>query len=374
MANNYMTPLKESIVNMSTQMTFQEALKKLNVTDRVLEGWEKKFGCKFIRRRYSQEKVSLNELKAACENSPSMAQAAKKMNMSFGTFKRYAQNAGLYSPNQAGKGISKKVEYGTRKIKTEDILNGKYPHYNTNNLRLRLLREGLKEHKCENCGLSEWVGCKIPLELDHKDGIKQNHTWGNLRLLCPNCHALTPTYAGKNMGIKARLKGTIYDIKKKKVRRERKKNKIIKKVRKPKTVHFCKCGNPISDKKYLSCRACLRIKSRKVTNRPPYNILLKLVSEKGYLATGREYGVSDNAIRKWISDYGKIDVPQNISPFKTQGNKKKRETNKPTYAILNKKVNEDGYAKTGREYGVSGSTIKKWILDYRKINKNGDVA
>lgn len=55
-----------------------------------------------------------------------------------------------------------------------------------------------KGHKCMTCGLSEWQGNPIPLELEHKDGDSGNWSKENLELLCPNCHALTPTYKAKN--------------------------------------------------------------------------------------------------------------------------------------------------------------------------------
>jgi len=48
--------------------------------------------------------------------------------------------------------------------------------------------------------MSEWMGVNIPIELDHTDGNCENNTRENLRLICPNCHAQTPTYRGKNMG------------------------------------------------------------------------------------------------------------------------------------------------------------------------------
>ena len=69
----------------------------------------------------------------------------------------------------------------------------------TNKIRIKLFREGLKEKKCERCGLKEWQGFGIPLELHHKDGNKKNNDLSNLEILCPNCHALTDTYRGKNI-------------------------------------------------------------------------------------------------------------------------------------------------------------------------------
>lgn len=67
-------------------------------------------------------------------------------------------------------------------------------------LRRRLIREGYFEHKCYTCNNKEWLGEPIPLELEHKDGNHANNNLSNLTLICPNCHARTPTYRGKNIG------------------------------------------------------------------------------------------------------------------------------------------------------------------------------
>lgn len=72
--------------------------------------------------------------------------------------------------------------------------------YQTNKLRHRLLKEGIKEYKCENCQRTTWNDLPIPLELDHKNGSNSDHRLENLQLLCPNCHAQTDTYRGKNRG------------------------------------------------------------------------------------------------------------------------------------------------------------------------------
>jgi hypothetical protein len=66
------------------------------------------------------------------------------------------------------------------------------------NLKLRLLRSGLKDGRCEGCGLSEWRDRPLPLALHHVNGDAQDHRVENLQLLCPNCHSQTPNFSGRN--------------------------------------------------------------------------------------------------------------------------------------------------------------------------------
>ena len=98
-----------------------------------------------------------------------------------------------YKGNQSGKGYSKTKDKMTL---VEYLTNSK--DIQSNKVRLRLLSEGYKQHRCECCGLSEWLGSPIPLELHHKDGDRNNNTLDNYELRCPNCHALTDSYRGKN--------------------------------------------------------------------------------------------------------------------------------------------------------------------------------
>ena len=69
-------------------------------------------------------------------------------------------------------------------------------------LRGYIKRHKLIEYKCDTCGcVGEWQGGLISLELDHKDGNNKNNKLSNLHYLCPNCHALTETYRGRNKKI-----------------------------------------------------------------------------------------------------------------------------------------------------------------------------
>lgn len=98
-----------------------------------------------------------------------------------------------YEGNQSGKGFTKQKSKWT----LEEYLQNS-ADIQTNKVRTKLLEEGIKEHRCECCGLTEWLGEPIPLELHHIDGDRTNNVLENYQLLCPNCHAFTDSYRGKN--------------------------------------------------------------------------------------------------------------------------------------------------------------------------------
>lgn len=96
-----------------------------------------------------------------------------------------------------GKAWSKGKKIGPRKS-LNDYLNNKYSIHSYK-LKQRLLNENIFKNKCYNCNFSEWLNAPIPLELHHIDGNNSNNNLSNLILLCPNCHALTSNYRGKNI-------------------------------------------------------------------------------------------------------------------------------------------------------------------------------
>jgi len=72
------------------------------------------------------------------------------------------------------------------------------------NLSGHLIRY-LREKNGEQCSICGWavkhpISGRVPLEIDHIDGSAENNREENLRMLCPNCHSLTPHFRNKNIG------------------------------------------------------------------------------------------------------------------------------------------------------------------------------
>ncbi len=64
---------------------------------------------------------------------------------------------------------------------------------------MRLIADGLKENVCERCGLRDWLGQPIVMQLHHVNGLGKDNRLENIEFLCPNCHALTLNWGGRNV-------------------------------------------------------------------------------------------------------------------------------------------------------------------------------
>jgi hypothetical protein len=143
----------------------------------------------------------------------------------------------------------------------------------------RLYKTGLKTRCCELCGQGEeWNGKKMSLILDHINGVNNDNRIENLQIVCPNCNATLDTHCGKHN----------------------------------KKENLCLDCKIVISSKATKCQSCARknekvLKSlfnrRKVKIRPPYEELIVDIESLGYCGTGRKFGVTDNAIRKWEKSY-----------------------------------------------------------------------
>lgn len=147
-------------------------------------------------------------------------------------------------------------------------------------LRDRLIKEGIKEYKCEECGLTEWNNKPIPLQLHHINGNRRDNRLENLQILCPNCHAQTDNHSMRKI--------------------IKEKNKCI--------ICGCEIGS-----KSTYCKKCFweEIAHKKLHN---YDKVSKVVDKEtlvndfkeigSFTGIGKKYNVSDNTIKSWCIKHG----------------------------------------------------------------------
>lgn len=146
-------------------------------------------------------KYTEEELRNAVAESFSIRSALAMLGVSpaggnYIVFKRAVSYFNIDTSHFRGQGWSKINPPGPRRS-IQDYLSNEHS-ITSYSLKNRLIKEGIKEAKCESCGLTSWLDKNIPLELHHINGISNDNTLSNLKILCPNCHAFTPNYRSKN--------------------------------------------------------------------------------------------------------------------------------------------------------------------------------
>jgi hypothetical protein len=188
--------------------------------------------------------------------------------------------------------VAEALERGRRNrrgIPLETVLV-KDSSYSRGHLKRRLFKEGIKQRRCELCGQGElWHGLRMSLILDHINGDGTDHRLENLRIVCANCAATFDTHCGRNLPRERRCVGCHATFA-------------------PRTIQqrYCsfRCFSVTrtrdAGKPSPSSTIGVPHEERRKVKRPPYDQLLREIEETSYVAVGRKYGVSDNAIRKWI--------------------------------------------------------------------------
>ena len=132
--------------------------------------------------------------KNCCSKSYQSCPALREKN-SEGLYKAHQTNPNMYKFDEEARINSNKK---AKEMAGQKLLDGSYKGTNSSIRKILHEQFNIKE-ECQNCGIAEWQGVKIPLELDHINGDSTNNSVDNLRLLCPNCHSITPTWRGRNI-------------------------------------------------------------------------------------------------------------------------------------------------------------------------------
>lgn len=140
-----------------------------------------------------------SEVEEALQKSTSARKAARRLGVSYPTFKKYARLYGIHKtpgwpiqkkdPNDPTRKYRGPIDPYKGKYPVTDIVQGMYPEFPVHRLKDKLIRSGLKKPECEQCGFGErrLTDGKLPLLLNFEDGNNKNHKMENMRLLCYNC-------------------------------------------------------------------------------------------------------------------------------------------------------------------------------------------
>jgi hypothetical protein len=232
--------------------------------------------------RYTEE-----EARAAVAASLSHAETLRRLGLraaggNHATLKRHLATWGISTAHFDPHGTQRRGGPHARTARPLDEVLVEHSTYSRTQLKERLYRAGLKTRRCELCGQGElWRGARMSLILDHVNGVSDDHRLENLRVVCPNCAATFDTHCGRQNQWEREC---------------------------------VRCGatfRPRTAKQRHCSRECgLRASSghgprpdRRKVPRPPYAQLQREVHALGWSAVGRRYGVSDNAVRKWVRQY-----------------------------------------------------------------------
>lgn len=233
--------------------------------------------------RYTEE-----EARSAIAASLSFTEALRRLGMCWSggnhvTLRKWAERWSIptdhFDPDAARNAALRRGA-----IPLEDVLV-KGSTYSRGKLKERLYECGIKRRICELCGQDEaWQGRRMALILDHINGDAADNRLENLRIVCANCAATLDTHCGR------------------------------KNARPPERRECARCGaafTPRSARQAYCSRECGQrwdragrpLPGARRAARPPYEQLVAEVAATSWSAVGRAYGVTGNAIRKWVREY-----------------------------------------------------------------------
>lgn len=132
-----------------------------------------------------------SEIQAAYDSGLSVRQCAAKFGFSHATW-HDAVNRGAVVSRPPGIPLDDLLVVGRKQTSRKD-------------LKRRLIKAGLKRDRCEECGIEEWLGRPLSLQVHHRNGEGLDNRLENIQFLCPNCHSQTENWGGRNR--KRRVEG-----------------------------------------------------------------------------------------------------------------------------------------------------------------------
>ena len=238
-------------------------------------------------------------------------------------------------------------------------------HYSSSLLRNKLIKSGIKTfEKCEECGITEWNGKPIVIQLHHKDGDSSNNELDNIAELCPNCHSQTENYSRKkNRTIIKNPEDFDFSSKENKTNLnpfteelsfEEKENFELP-VLKEKRKYFCYiCGKEISRGSSI-CSDCNKLRNQNLSKCPSKEELeLEIPKHSSISSLARKYRVSDNTVRKWLK---KLNI-QN-KPVPTEFN---------TYPVSKEYFTINKVKFTLSQWEIKLGVERGYFVKYRQIH------
>ena len=227
-------------------------------------------------------------------------------------------DASHFTGQRWNKGKTSETHSSIKKKDTSEILI-ENSGWTSSNIRNRLLKEGLKEHKCECCGRSEWMGVPIPLELHHINENHYDNRLENLLILYPNCHALTDSHTNidklKEIIDKQQIIGKeMTEILKNKFDKlqevQKEKDNNIKNLPKKDPKYCAYCGKELvgEARRNTYCSTDCAHKANGSKRPEKEELIIKFKELGSFVQVGKYYEVSDNAVRKWCKYYDIIDI------------------------------------------------------------------
>ena len=270
-----------------------------------------------------RHKYTIEELKTAVQESKSIANVLRLLGIrpvggNYKTIKDLINRHQIDISHFTGQGWNVGLQFRPQKCFTDKEV---FVENSTYKSSVKLKKRYIKitnKNNCEICGVKEWNGKPLSFEIHHKNGINTDNRLENLMLLCPNCHSQTDHYRGKQTSSAlSEMKAKEYQTFKEAITNEidsennslnniiksNCKKDIIKKVLESKYCLYC--GKELLGKsrknKYCSVECYQKDNSK---NRPSVFELIEAFKQyKSYVQVGKHYGVSDNAVRKWVFLY-----------------------------------------------------------------------